>query len=103
MPGNIEFAAEVEELVDKIQGGREMTKDEMLAALVDDQAVAEAAGLTGDYANASPADARAHEKASEIAENAYHQVQADEFDDRFIKPEIPTPTRSRNDDMEMEM
>ena len=102
MPGNIEVAT-AEELVDKIQGGREMTKEEMLAALVDDQAVAEAAGLAGDYAGASSEDARAHERASAIAEDAYNRVQSGEFDDRLKNPEISTPTRSKNDDMEMEM
>jgi len=98
---DIEFS-EVKELVDKIQGDREMTKDEMLSALTDNRTVADAAGLAGDYANASPTEARAHEHASAIAENAYDRVAAGEFDDRFTKPEIST-SRSRKDDMEMEM
>ena len=102
MPGNIEFS-EVKELVDKIQGDRQMTKDEMLSALTDDRAIAEAAGLAGDYANARSSDVQAHEHVSEIAEAAYDRVAAGEFDDRFTKPEVSTPSRSRNDDMEMEM
>ncbi|WP_163098678.1 hypothetical protein GL267_008650 [Acidithiobacillus ferrianus] len=98
MPGNIRTAAE---LVDKIQDGKEMTKEEMLSSLADDQKISQAFGLQGDYAQASPVDAKEHERASEIAENAYDRVQAGEFDDRFKNPEIQT--KSRNDDMEMEM
>ena len=102
MPGNIRTA---EELVDKIQAqeGRQMTREEMLAALVDNQKIAKALDLVGSYQDVSPEAARAHESASEIAEEAYNRVTAGEMDDRFSKPEIPTLTRSRNDDMEMEM
>ena len=74
-----------------------MSKDEMLAALTNDQKIANALDLSGDYANASPADARVHEMASEIAENAYNRVAAGEFDDRFAKPAPEIST------MEMEM
>ena len=103
MPGNIEIAVTAEELVEKIQGDREMTRDEMLAALCDDRAIAQAAGLSGNYADAR--DAKAHEQVSEIAEDAYNRVTAGEFDDHFAQPapEISATTISRNDDMEIEM
>lgn len=104
MPGNIEVVTrdDVEELVSKIQGDREMTRGEMLDALVDDRAIAEAAGLSDGYSHASPADARAHERVSEIAEQAYNRVAAGEFDTHFTQPK-PEISRSKNDDMEMEM